>query len=95
MTSNVTMLPSASVWPNKPLAFVQVTLPDGTSAIVKPERAYFDSHAVQVVDVSDKVKLLEDALKQIAAIQDQDFGHDFVEIDEARAIANAALANPT
>lgn len=95
MTTNVTMLPSASVWPNKPLAFVQVTLPSGDSTMLKPERAYFDSHAVQVVDVSDKVKLLEDALKQIATIQDQDFGNDFVEIDEARAIANAALSITT
>lgn len=51
-------------WPIKPLKLVQVTLPDGTSAVLPPERAYFDSWSVQALENSlnaDGVKEGHDA----------------------------------
>lgn len=38
---------------------------------------------------------LLNALQKIAAIEDNDFGVDFEEIDEAREIARAAIAKAT
>ena len=40
----------------------------------------------------ERVKELEGALKQISEIEDQMYGADWEEIEEAREIANAALA---
>jgi hypothetical protein len=37
-------------WPVKPLKEVQVTLPSGASAMLKPERAYFDSWAMNELE---------------------------------------------
>jgi len=45
---------SDCVWPTKPLKLVQVTLPDGTSAALPPERAYFDAWAMQ--ELENKLK---------------------------------------
>lgn len=46
--------PTDCIWPIKPLKQVQVTLPDGTSAVATPERAYFDAWAVQ--ELENKLK---------------------------------------
>jgi hypothetical protein len=43
-----------SKWPIKPLKEVQVTLHDGTSAMLRPERAYFDAWAMQELENSLK-----------------------------------------
>ena len=45
---------SECIWPTKPLKLVQVTLPDGTSAALPPERAYFDAWSVQ--ELENKLK---------------------------------------
>jgi hypothetical protein len=55
--------PSECRWPTKPLGMVQVTLPDGTSAALPPERAYFDAWAMQE---------LENNLKHIAGVEVRD-----------------------
>ena len=46
----------------------------------------------QLADSQKQVTLLRDALKSIHAIEDKLFGSDWEEIDEARDIANVALA---
>jgi hypothetical protein len=40
-----------------------------------------------------EIARLKAALRKIAAIENEQFGHDWEEIDKARDIANAALAN--
>jgi hypothetical protein len=43
-----------SRWPIKPLDLVQVVMPDGTHAMLKPCFAYFDAHAMQELENSLK-----------------------------------------
>ncbi|KVU10698.1 hypothetical protein WK62_05400 [Burkholderia ubonensis] len=45
-----------------------------------------------ILSICDRLEAAEKALSQIAEIEDKMFGGDWDEIEEARRIANAALA---
>lgn len=61
--------PARSSWPTEPLDLVQVVMPDGTHAMLKPCFAYFDAYAMQELE-----KEAEDAkedMREAQAISDQ------------------------
>lgn len=51
---------------------------------------YYDTQKI-IEEQQRRIRMLEEALKKIAAIQDKTDGGDWDEIEEARKIAAAAL----
>lgn len=53
------------------------------------------SQSVHIISQSDRIKVLEDALRNITVIEDEMYGPDWEEIERARCIARAALGDKT